>query len=451
MDDDEYWNSSNAKGFSWDDASDNVLLPSTSSMSISSNTVAGPGGAAADIVSFDSMVPGPATTTRHTDRVREAVKLLSTASEMPEPSIAQIVGVRDVNTLEAELKLVRRNFAKLQMDRFKPNSVSQTIQDMILGKPFTLDGFKSLKEKEYLLDTALEWGDGDIILAVSQMLRATLKRSKFISIISSRQEAADHLIADMIVRHQLGEVIDLLHSLDRSHEAGIIAYKQAAATSNLQLRAKNLKQVLNSSLKSHLDTDIIMEQIHLSERLSPVISADIGHVDRHPNNLAGASVLKSLQYLATYHFNTPENLLQSPAAVRKMHNLTEKQFTWVCLRARAVVGAWPDCLDLVVGKGWLGGRKVKGGVSPAEVTTVLAAAGAPQDTLVVLLGLVDTPEERLEVAKKVGVGSVAVDVLVAQKDRSGILSYQASALTPHSSDWLYAENAVKNSAVKWKN
>ena len=59
MDDDEYWNSSNAKGFSWDDASDNVLLPSTSSMSISSNTVAG--GAAADIVSFDSMVPGPAT------------------------------------------------------------------------------------------------------------------------------------------------------------------------------------------------------------------------------------------------------------------------------------------------------------------------------------------------------------------------------------------------------
>ena len=117
MDDDEYWNSSNAKGFSWDDASDNVLLPSTSSMSISSNTVAG--GAAADIVSFDSMVPGPATTTRHTDRVREAVKLLSTASEMPEPSIAQIVGVRDVNTLEAELKLVRRNFAKLQMDRMK--------------------------------------------------------------------------------------------------------------------------------------------------------------------------------------------------------------------------------------------------------------------------------------------------------------------------------------------
>ena len=83
-----------------------------------------------------------------------------------------------------------------------------------------------------------------------------------------------------------------------------------------------------------------------------------------------------------------------------MHNLTEKQFTWVCLRARANVEAWEDCQELVVGKGWLGGKKVKGGVSPGEVTTVLAAAGAPVSILTVLLGLVDNLEDRLELAKK---------------------------------------------------
>lgn len=450
MDDEEYWNQSNAKGFSWDDAGDAVSLPSTTN-SISFNTgAAGQHHQETDLVSFSDAAPGPATNSRHSDRVREAARQLAKVAEMPEPSISQIVGVRDVNTLEAELKLVRRNFAKLQMDRFKPNSVSQTIQDMIMGKAFTLDGFKSLKEKEHLLDTALEWGDGDVILAVTQMLRVTLKRSKFISIISSRQEAADHLISDMIVRHQLTEVIDLLNSLDRSHEAGIIAYKQAVSTQNLSVRSKNLKQVLNLGLRSHLDTDIIMEQIHLSERLSPVISTEMGHLDRNPNTLVNASVLKTVQYLATYHFNASENLLTSPTAVRKMHQLTEKQFIWVCLRARALVGAWQDCLDLVVGKGWLGGKKVKGGVSPSEITRVLAAADAPQDILVVLLGLVDNTEERLEVAKKVGVASVVVDVLVMQKDRISLVSYRGS-LTPNSSDWFYAENALKNSSVKWKN
>ena len=443
-DDDDYWNSSNARGFSWDDASDTVSLPTTFSNSISSNT----SGSGADIVSFDSGVSS-STSSRLSERVKDAAKLISSASDLPEPSISQIVGVRDINSLETELKLLKRNYAKLQNDRFKPSSVVETVQDMIVGRPFSLEGFKSLKEKEQLLDTALEWGDGDVVLAVTYMLRNTLKRSKFLSIMTSRQEAADHLICDLVVRHQLGEVVELLTSLDRAHQAGTVAYRQAVNTNNLQVKSRNLKQLLNNSARNHLDTDLMMEQIHLCERLAPVISSEVGHVERKPNSLQSASVLKCLQYLATHHYNTPENLLHSPAALRKMHGLTEKQFVWICLRARAGEEAWQDCLDLVVGKGWLGNKKVKGGVSPSLVTTVLAQAGAPVDVLMVLLGLVDNNEERLETAKKVGVNSVIVDVLVAMRDRQGLLVHQSS-LKANSEDWFYAENALKNS-VKWKN
>ena len=42
-----------------------------------------------------------------------------------------------------------------------------------------------------------------------------------------------------------------------------------------------------------------------------------------------------------------------------MHVLTEKQFTWIALNARAQRKAWKDCEQLVVTKGWLGGRKTK--------------------------------------------------------------------------------------------
>ena len=65
-DDDAYWNASNAKGFSWDDASDNVNLPSTSNQSISSNT----SGFGTDIVSFESVVTN--VNSKHADRVNEA-------------------------------------------------------------------------------------------------------------------------------------------------------------------------------------------------------------------------------------------------------------------------------------------------------------------------------------------------------------------------------------------
>ena len=47
------------------------------------------------------------------------------------------------------------------------------------------------------------------------------------------------------------------------------------------------------------------------------------------------------------------------AVCRKMHRLSEKQFTWVGVRGRALAQAWSDCEALLVGKSWLGGLKAK--------------------------------------------------------------------------------------------
>jgi len=440
-DDDSYWNSSSATGFSWDDSSDTVVLPSASISNSSTNSQA------SDLVTFEA---GLSTSSKVADKVREAAKLISTAAELPEPSISQLVGIKDVRKLEEELVTVRRNFTKLQMNRFQPSSVTQTVQDMVLGKPFSLEGYKSFQDKESLLDTALEWGDGDVVLAVTLMLKNTLKRSKFLAIMSSRQEAADQLISHLVVRLELREVVDLLVILDRTHEAGVVAYKQAVNTNNLEIRCKNLKQTLASNMRGHMDADLVLEQINLSERLAPVMSSEVGEVSRQASSLVGASVLRTLLYLSTYHFGAAENLLHSPLALRKMHKLTDKQYTWVTLRARAVMEDWSACEGLVVGKGWLGGRKAKGSVSPGEVVYILSKAGAPTETLAVILGLVDNMEERLEWAKKVGVSNVVVDILVAQKDRLAIINLQ-TRMTANSRDWFYADNALRNSNVKWRN
>ena len=52
-----------------------------------------------------------------------------------------------MRNLVMKLVTVRKNFTRLQVDRFKPSSATQTVEDMVLGKPYSLEGFKSLQDK----------------------------------------------------------------------------------------------------------------------------------------------------------------------------------------------------------------------------------------------------------------------------------------------------------------
>ena len=101
-------------------------------------------------------------------------------------------------------------------------------------------------------------------------------------------------------------------------------------------------------MRGQIDADLVVEQNNLSKRLTPVISSEVGKVDRQTG--------KTLVYKSTHHYAAVEILLHSPLAMRKMHRLTVKQYTWVTLRARAKVEA---CIkrSLWWGRGGLRGRK----------------------------------------------------------------------------------------------
>ena len=111
---------------------------------------------------------------------------------------------------------------------------------------------------------------------------------------------------------------------------------------------------------------------------------------------------------------------------------------------------WKDCEELVLTKGWLGGRKARGSIDVAQVVKLLHKHGATADVLQVFLPLVDSLEEREDLAKKLSVHTVVVDVLVLNRDRIALESYK-SKLVPQSREWFYADNALGVSNTKWKN
>eukprot|EP00088_Acartia_fossae_P042606 TRINITY_DN44791_c0_g1_i1.p1 TRINITY_DN44791_c0_g1~~TRINITY_DN44791_c0_g1_i1.p1 ORF type:complete len:420 (-),score=15.77 TRINITY_DN44791_c0_g1_i1:147-1358(-) len=401
-----------------------------------------------DLVSFEVM-PTSSGSAVWEARVREAANQISVAANKHAPSISEIVGKASGGRIENEVVTLRRKIEQLQAARFKADPAVETIQSLILGKPYSLEHYKSLKQKEDLLDCALEMGDGDAILAVTIMIKRTLKHQKFLSLICTRPIAAETLVNYMITRHELSQVNDLLNALGRFHDSGIVSFRQAISAKNLEGKIRNLKQLLHTQMSGHADAGIVLEQINLLERVSPILESETRYPDRQLSGLS-SSVLQALTYFTQYYHGAPENLLHSPEALRKMHKLSEKQYLWVSVRGRATAEAWKDCENLLVGKGWLGGVKAKGGINMIEMATVLHDAKCPVETLSVILQAVESPADRLETAKKLKVASVVVDVLLAQKDRNGLTRYRDS-LVLNSRDWFYAENALTTSNVKWKN
>ena len=67
----------------------------------------------------------------------------------------------------------------------------------------------------------------------------------------------------------------------------------------------------------------------------------------------------------------------------QFHKLTERQFTWVSLLARAKRYQWRDCEELVITKSWLAplGGKNKASVNPERVVQILYDNGAPGEAL----------------------------------------------------------------------
>lgn len=70
--------------------------------------------------------------------------------------------IRKGITPDEELRILRRSVR----DRIYPPPVQSVIDKLVANKPVALECFRSLQDKESLLDEAIASGNGDAILAV---------------------------------------------------------------------------------------------------------------------------------------------------------------------------------------------------------------------------------------------------------------------------------------------
>lgn len=110
-------------------------------------------------------------------------------------------------SIEDELKILRR---KAQETYHAPPPPSTIITKMLMKKPYSLECFRALHEKEQLLDEAIASGNGDAVLAIVLFLLKTLKTKYFNGILQTRPVAVRHYVNHLLARGQIAECTDFL-------------------------------------------------------------------------------------------------------------------------------------------------------------------------------------------------------------------------------------------------
>ncbi|XP_076314772.1 vacuolar protein sorting 16B isoform X3 [Tachypleus tridentatus] len=370
---------------------------------------------------------------------------------------------KDVSANTANELTTSHSSEKVGFDAVVDSSLpsTQLIEDHLISmKLEPRSSLKDIKNQTSPIHTVKRMVLGQIVL----FLKRTLKQSVFIQEVLQRPEAVSHYLYYLKSSSEFRELLDLLVLLGRTDEAGMLNYKLAIKTAQPEKKLK----LLQHCQRNHFQSDpslsmyfhLLSEQISLLERQLPIEENDIRQEKEginsvfqeipRPASLVNNSVITTLYYCCLYHWELPENNFASPQAIKKAHQLTDKQFVWTALGALTQRQQWKEIENLFQSKSWLGGTKMRCCIGFDKVVDVLCLHKAPIEVVAKYLKLVDGLEKRLNLAKKYKCHQVVVDTLVLMKDRLGLEDYKQKLL-PHSTEHLYLQEALRASTIKWKN
>uniref|UniRef100_A0A182JUR9 Vps16 C-terminal domain-containing protein n=1 Tax=Anopheles christyi TaxID=43041 RepID=A0A182JUR9_9DIPT len=355
-------------------------------------------------------------------------------------------------SLEEEVKLLRK---KIQEFNYAPLTES-VVRKLILGKPCSLEMFRSMAEKEQLLDEAIASGCGNAILKVTLFLDQTLKKKLFYTLLQTRPEAVYHYVNYLSLRLKVTECTDLLVFLGRHHEASLLQFSIfVCSTSNLDIKRQRLKKIFSDYFSqpgaNTFYAQLVANYMNLLEYQMGELHASGG--SSKAVAIQDKSVLETLNYVCgKYKWgDTSLQTNDNPFKLVEYHQVSQAQFEWIALNERAKKQAWLDFDHIFERKAWLNLKQKSFKINiPIDRTILrLHSLNAPDPVLNTFLAKVEDPHRRLALARKVQSKHGIVDALVLLKDRAELETYR-NTLESGREERLYAENALKSLNNKWK-
>ncbi|XP_052867357.1 vacuolar protein sorting-associated protein 16B [Anopheles cruzii] len=438
--DDDYWNDSTNKSFNFDEE-DVAVLEIPSHSSTNKRSLFGED-------TSSELAYGSAHTELPLHMIISDENLELVLQEQSRHMMTIPKGI----SLEDEVKLLRR---KIQEFNYAP-STDSVLRKLILGQPCSLEMFRSMCEKEQLLDQAIASGSGNAILRVVLFLDRTLKKKLFYSLLQTRNEAVAHYMNYLALRLKVTECTDLLVFLGRHHEASLLQFSIfVCSTSNVEFKKQRLKKIYSDYFSqpgtNTFYAQLVVNYMNLLEYQTNELHAT--GASGRAVAIQDKSVLETLHYVCG-KYKWGDTALQTndnPFKLAENHQVSQAQFEWIALNERAKQQAWLDFDHIFERKAWLNlkQKSFKLNIPVDRSILRLHALHAPDPVLSTFLAKVEDPQRRLALARKVQCKHGIVDALVSLKDRPELEEYRGT-LESGTEERLYAENALKSLNNKWK-
>ncbi|XP_017282876.1 spermatogenesis-defective protein 39 homolog [Kryptolebias marmoratus] len=335
----------------------------------------------------------------------------------------------------------------------------ETVQRLQQGKAVSLEKFRSLQDKLLLLDFAVAAHDGNVITAVLIYLKRSLCKEVLFRELESRQTALRHFIHYMTETRDQRLLLELLRSLGRTEDVALLQYKENKSIKDENKRRDFVKSCLSLPFSPE-DSAHVQDHYTLLERQIIIEAADqraerdgkMEIFQRFPRKapILNMPLITTLYYCCLYHYNESEGTYSSPLNIRQTFKISEKQYFATVLAARAKLKAWADVDALFTSRNWLGMMKKRSPLSFQRVVDILQKNSAPTQVLQEYVGLVDDAELRISLAQKHKCHDIVINTFRDMKDRQLLMEYRKK-VERGSAEEKKIDQLLNNVQIRWKN
>lgn len=428
MDSESYWNRSSRAAFSFDDEDEVDLAPDLVSNGILAD----------DTISEASFNNSVALNLSIKSILsEEALKLV-----LQEQALDDRVLPKGVSP-EEELKLLRR---QLQSTLYSPN-LEATAQKLLQGKTAPLEMFKSLHEKQQLLDTLMAQGGGHAVITVLLFLKRTLNTTQFHGILRERPKALEQYLSYLKESGDLAGHIELLQLFGRHQEAALKQFQAALASGDTSTRKKHLQLLVDAYATAGVGVIPLYEQVfHAALKMQQLMEKDsaLGKLLRDQ-----PTPVEVLYACCQVNSNWKEQDMLKPVSPQRFaadQQISPAQYEWTALNERAQAQAYAD-LECIFERvpSWHPLKTKQFHISFDLTLAVLRLyeLQAPSTVLQLFLSKMGNSVEKLALAQRVKCIKAVIDAMAGLKQQQELQQLK-DTLPERSEEQFYCENALKS-------
>uniref|UniRef100_A0A8C0JI88 Spermatogenesis-defective protein 39 homolog n=1 Tax=Canis lupus dingo TaxID=286419 RepID=A0A8C0JI88_CANLU len=416
-DEEEYWNSSKFKAFTFDDEDDELSQLKESKRAVNSlrdfvddeddDDLERVSWSGEPVGSISWSIKETAGNSGSSQEGREQLKSrnsFSTYTQLPKPTSTY-------------------SLSSFFRGRTRPGSF-QSLSDALSDAPAKSYAPELGRPKGEYRDYSNDWSPSDTVRRLRKGKVRPLREKILFRELEVRQVALRHLI------HFLKEIgdqkllLDLFRFLDRTEELALSHYREHLNIQDPEKRKEFLKTCVGL----------------------PFSAEDSAHIQDHYTLLERQIIIEVRLLVST--FSASISVL---SAIQVFHFLfIYKQYVLTALAARAKLRAWHDVDALFTTKNWLGYTKKRAPIGFHRVVEILHKNSAPVQILQEYVNLVEDVDTKLNLATKFKCHDVVIDTCRDLKDRQQLLAYR-SKVDKGSAEEEKIDAILNSSQIRWKN